>query len=465
MSDPLLPVRGRWIRRGGGIVLLPAPLSRDDGGMQSEVAVTATPAGVIDGRIDVHAQYALLRLSKGDPAAQGAARGLLSAVKSGALAGIYKEDQLVPAQRARRLKTSWWQVIPRGEDGDLVFDAREAPLVVFRNALQKDAVRMDRVLRTLWSRFSRLAGGASAPRGYGRSGGAQPMAARARFSETENPFKDDLCNSITLPCAGRGMERAVCDFRALLNNPRLVCNGQHYWSALAAEALEMGPLGTPGTSRIAPDGPTLFRALWTTYRSRIEPRDPAGMQHWFQSTYGRPVQKRDVDALWAVEADLCHETVGHVAELVLGTKPEKRVNCLGSLGYEELVSGTTGAGEQCRPRGKADMSAKVSRLRQVLDAGFYVRTGVPYPRHCYKKTGHFLLILAHDGGNQFLYWNTLAHETGDYGRAFGFIEYTKGRLQMRRGEYPVIYLHPLPNAPFAPTCRDAAGTAIENPKQ
>src|SRR3982750_1979770 len=107
MSTQILPTpRGRWVRRGGSIVLLPP--DDGDGEVQGEVGtpatVTATSAGVIDARIDVFAQRALLRMAKSpDPAARADASQMLGAVKSGRLAGIYKEDEQVPALRARRV--------------------------------------------------------------------------------------------------------------------------------------------------------------------------------------------------------------------------------------------------------------------------------------------------------------------------------------------------------------------------
>ena len=150
----LLPgTRGRWVRRGGSIIVLP---SGEEGEAQGEVSapvpVTATQAGVIDGRIDVHAQYALLRMAKSpDPGARADASAMLGAVKAGALAGIYKEDQQVPALRARRVGTSWWLVIPKGEDAAVLREPGAAPLIVFRDGVRSDAARLDPALRRAWA--------------------------------------------------------------------------------------------------------------------------------------------------------------------------------------------------------------------------------------------------------------------------------------------------------------------------
>lgn len=144
--------RGRWVRRHGSIVLLPQD---DDAELQGElstpVPVTATQAGVIDPRIDVFAQKALLRMANGpDPAARADASAMLGAVKSGTLAGIYKEDEQVPALRARRQGKTWWTVIPKGEDAAVLREPGQPPLIVFRDGVRSDASRLDPALRKAW---------------------------------------------------------------------------------------------------------------------------------------------------------------------------------------------------------------------------------------------------------------------------------------------------------------------------
>jgi len=149
--------RGRWVRRGGSIVLHGADGGGEpQGEVATPVAVTATPAGVIDARIDVFAQKALLRMAQSpDPAARADASAMLGAVKSGALAGIYKEDEQVPAMRARKLGSNWWTVIPRGEDAALILGAApgEAPLIAFRDGARSQPARLDPALRKAWASF------------------------------------------------------------------------------------------------------------------------------------------------------------------------------------------------------------------------------------------------------------------------------------------------------------------------
>ena len=108
-----------------------------------------TARDVIHPHIDVHAQYALLRMFKGDPGARADAARMLAAVKTGTLAGIYKEDQRVPALLARRMGSNWWELIPQGEDAALVLDPDpSAPsIIVFRDQVRSLPSRLDPALR------------------------------------------------------------------------------------------------------------------------------------------------------------------------------------------------------------------------------------------------------------------------------------------------------------------------------
>ena len=89
-------------------------------------ASTPTPSqtGVIDSRIDVHAQRSLQRILKSEQAGVAdLARGIIGAVKGeGGLAGIYIENQQVPAQFAQKMNIGWWQLIPKGSDAAVAFN-------------------------------------------------------------------------------------------------------------------------------------------------------------------------------------------------------------------------------------------------------------------------------------------------------------------------------------------------------
>jgi hypothetical protein len=103
-----------------------------------------------DERIDVFAQYSLMRMSN-DPLASANAHELLAAVRSGELVGIHKEDQQVPALRAVKMKTWWGTIIPKGEDGALFLDPLSpltgVPMIIFRDKVRSDKPRIDAALR------------------------------------------------------------------------------------------------------------------------------------------------------------------------------------------------------------------------------------------------------------------------------------------------------------------------------
>lgn len=143
---------GRWIRAGNRILLLP-PRQRRGGEMEGEVpggrprAATAyTVCDFIDPRIDVEAQYALFGLVRaGTPAP---ALAMLAAVKAGTLAGIYQEDQLVPARRAVSLGMGWWQAIARfgGPAAQVACVPGPPPLIAFKKSLAGNHPLLGRVL-------------------------------------------------------------------------------------------------------------------------------------------------------------------------------------------------------------------------------------------------------------------------------------------------------------------------------
>lgn len=112
-----------------------------------------TATDVRDDRIDVFAQRALLRLAQ-NPTTTDDAREMLSAVKGQTLAGIYKEDQRVPALRAQRMGAWWGTLIPPGTDAASVPDPANAatglPIIVFRDQVRSAASRLDPALVEVW---------------------------------------------------------------------------------------------------------------------------------------------------------------------------------------------------------------------------------------------------------------------------------------------------------------------------
>ncbi len=107
-------------------------------------------------RIDVFAQKALLRMSK-NPAMSADANEMAAAVKSGSLGGIYKEDEKVPALRARKMNSSWWLIIPKGEDAVLFLDPEKpktgVPIIVFRDSVRSLPHRLDPALFKAWQTY------------------------------------------------------------------------------------------------------------------------------------------------------------------------------------------------------------------------------------------------------------------------------------------------------------------------
>lgn len=112
-------------------------------------------------RIDVDAQRSLLRMSnQGDTSARADARGLSDAVRDGRLQGIYAENQEVPAKLAVRLGTSWWKLIPGGENAALILEpgspVAAPPTIAFREKLRSQPLVLDAALRKAWQTFRLL---------------------------------------------------------------------------------------------------------------------------------------------------------------------------------------------------------------------------------------------------------------------------------------------------------------------
>src|SRR5215213_4673154 len=109
---------------------------------------------VIDTRIDVSAQKALIRL-KGNPATSADAAQMLAAVKGGQLQGIFGDDLRAAAQLAARLGTVRWELVPPGRVAALVREPNPyaPPTIIFRTQYRGDRYRLDPALVAAWRGF------------------------------------------------------------------------------------------------------------------------------------------------------------------------------------------------------------------------------------------------------------------------------------------------------------------------
>lgn len=113
---------------------------------------------VVHENIDVHAQFALQSLSRGDTSDQSIAHGMLADVEEGTLDGAYLEDQKVPALRAKAMGTWWGTLIPKGHDSILLMGVKagEKPIIVIDNAIRSVKPRRDAAVRKAFTRFLAL---------------------------------------------------------------------------------------------------------------------------------------------------------------------------------------------------------------------------------------------------------------------------------------------------------------------
>ena len=113
-----------------------------------------TTQDVIDPRIDVEAQYSLMRMfeSGGDDAVDASA--ILSAIKSEILAGTYQQNQKKPALRAQKLGIGWWELFKGQPTERLAFCWKEPvespPMIVMRKDVKSTREGLDPALRDAW---------------------------------------------------------------------------------------------------------------------------------------------------------------------------------------------------------------------------------------------------------------------------------------------------------------------------
>jgi hypothetical protein len=108
-----------------------------------------TEQALVRDTIDVHAQRAILQLSRdGDNQDRAFALMIGRAAVRGTLAGIYLENTRVPILRAKALGIPWWEILPKDKraicwEGS----AGEAPVIVFDEAIRSDVAAVSLALR------------------------------------------------------------------------------------------------------------------------------------------------------------------------------------------------------------------------------------------------------------------------------------------------------------------------------
>ncbi len=109
-----------------------------------------TQCDFIDEHIAVEAQRALYRLYRHGGSEGAHALGMLGAVKSENLVGIYQEDQGAPAQLAVRQGKGWWQLLPSPQTAAVILD-ESPPMMVFARRLAPDIDALAGALDAAWT--------------------------------------------------------------------------------------------------------------------------------------------------------------------------------------------------------------------------------------------------------------------------------------------------------------------------
>lgn len=103
-------------------------------------------------KIDIGAQYSLMRKMAGDRESQLEATSIFMAIEDGRLAGIYLPPRKPVSDRGRRMKPQrgYWDMIPKGKDSVcLKKPAGEPPMIIYREKLSK--ARVDAALTAAWA--------------------------------------------------------------------------------------------------------------------------------------------------------------------------------------------------------------------------------------------------------------------------------------------------------------------------
>lgn len=104
-------------------------LRQEEGDERFRKIVIANP------RLDVRAQFALLRLLRSTPERAAIARSMIDEIDKETLNGIYGDDLKKAAEIAALRGTVRWELVPKGKDAVYIHDANpDSPVMVFREA-------------------------------------------------------------------------------------------------------------------------------------------------------------------------------------------------------------------------------------------------------------------------------------------------------------------------------------------
>lgn len=449
------------------------------------------PKDIIDPRIDVFAQRSLLRLLKGDPGARADAEGMICAVKRGELAGIYKEDERVPALWAATMGLGWWQLIPKGEDVTLIArpDNSRSYLIVFRRQaeIRSNPARIDPALRTVWTVFQILRQQES---DRCKAPGATVFAGSVDVRDTLGQVEDQCAISLSRAaiCAGKGIDRridrAVCEFLTRVSNPRLIRNGQYYWKLLASDTVKT--IGGQDCANLYVNGNDLYRSLSQHYLDHNGPKTELELAHWFVTKLGRQITACDVKALGRATGNKCFDTVNFMIKVLRRTCafPVTEKSALDRKGYNVVTLADSASEVESKGMKRCVLKYRpskdlVEKMKATLDNGHLIRAGVgnydterwvgkrkvkiPCVVSRYLEPGHYILVFGHDGYNRFVYWNTVYDCLHPYGQGFGEIRYdptTKTWTfgEMKRNSYQLVSIVPIDLS--LPKCKPYVPTSI-----
>ncbi len=190
--------------------------------MQARAATapcTWKESDIIDPHIEVSAQKLLMsKMSQGGSGAKQAS-AMISAVKSGDLAGIYLNSRKAVADRGQQLSppVGWWDLIPTGKNSTcLLQPSAEPPMIIFRSNLSQ--AQLDQALSSAWSQC-----GLPTPTTCGYKDDMGPPPAKAECTHEASCIfegKGNYCN------AQGKCEQRECTTTLDCTKPGEYCNAQ-----------------------------------------------------------------------------------------------------------------------------------------------------------------------------------------------------------------------------------------------